>query len=80
MLDVAVVGAGPAGLAAAAALLQSRSKPLRVEVRRHQPLFKQHRIMHKRMSDPPKSRIDSRQHNCADQVAKHLQLGSAGIC
>ncbi len=32
MLDVAVVGAGPAGLSAAAALLQCGSKPLRVEV------------------------------------------------
>ncbi len=32
MLDVAIVGAGPAGLSAAAALLQCRSKPLRVEV------------------------------------------------
>ena len=32
MLDVAIVGAGPAGLSAAAALLQGRSKPLRVEV------------------------------------------------
>ncbi len=32
MLDVAVIGAGPAGLTAAAALLQCRSKPLRVQV------------------------------------------------
>ncbi len=32
MLDVAIVGAGPAGLSAAAALLQCRSKPLRVQV------------------------------------------------
>ena len=82
MLDVAVVGAGPAGLAAAAALLQSRSKPLRVEVRKHYLLFKQHRVMYERLSDPPSSRVDSRHHNCAaaDQVAQHLQLGSGGIC
>ncbi|KAL0044438.1 hypothetical protein WJX82_006692 [Trebouxia sp. C0006] len=37
MLDVAIVGAGPAGLSAAAALLQCRSKPLRVEVFDHIP-------------------------------------------
>lgn len=80
MLDVAIVGAGPAGLAAAAALLQSRSKPLRVEVRRHCPLFKQHRILHKRLNDPLSSTVDSRLHKCADRVAKDLQLGSGGIC
>ena len=32
MLDVAVIGAGPAGLCAAAALSRCRAKPLRVEV------------------------------------------------
>ncbi len=32
MLDVAIVGAGPAGLSAAAALLRCRSEPLRVQV------------------------------------------------
>ncbi|DBA92561.1 hypothetical protein WJX77_007472 [Trebouxia sp. C0004] len=37
MLDVAIVGAGPAGLSAAAALLQCRSKALRVEVFDHIP-------------------------------------------
>ena len=31
MLDIAIIGAGPAGLSAAAALLRCKSPPLRVE-------------------------------------------------